>query len=140
MKRHCIKEILILISALVLVAIVSPMTFAQGTPAPSSTTGGGTSGTVYTGPGYVNVTPFSTFGRVTIDQIINNAINYISGFLAMIAVLSIMYGGILYMTARGDDAQIGKAKQVVILTIVGLVIAAFAYLIIIFVTRIFYGT
>ncbi len=118
---------------------ISPVsTPAAGGSAPI-TSGTIAPGTVYTGPGFVNITPFSTFGRISIDRIINNAINYISGFLAVIAVLSIMYGGILYMTARGDDAQVGKAKQVITLTVVGLVIASFAYLIIIFVTRIFYG-
>jgi len=128
-------------------AVVSPSPGATSGSEPLSTdvSGGGAPtsgiapGTIYTGPGFVNVTPFSTFGRISIDRIINNAINYISGFLAIIAVLSIMYGGILYMTARGDDAQVGKAKQVITLTVVGLVIASFAYLIIIFVTRIFYG-
>jgi len=123
----------------------SPGATSGSEPLSTDVSGGGAPtsgiapGTIYTGPGFVNVTPFSTFGRISIDRIINNAINYISGFLAIIAVLSIMYGGILYMTARGDDAQVGKAKQVITLTVVGLVIASFAYLIIIFVTRIFYG-
>ncbi len=109
-------------------------------PAPISAPVGGGSPTIYTGPGFVNVTPFSTFGRVSIDRIINNAINYISGFLATIAVLSLMYGGVLYMTAGGDNGKIGKAKQVIVLTIVGLVIGSFAYMIIIFTTRLFYGS
>lgn len=112
-------------------------------PAPVSAPVGGSTGgnpTIYTGPGFVNVTPFSTFGRVSIDRIINNVINYISGFLATIAVLSLMYGGVLYMTAGGDNGKIGKAKQVIVLTIVGLVIGSFAYMIIIFTTRLFYGS
>ncbi len=96
--------------------------------------------TIYTGPGFVNVTPFSVFGRVSIDRIINNVINYISGFLATIAVLSLMYGGVLYMTAGGDNGKIGKAKQVIVLTMVGLIIGSFAYMIIIFTTRLFYGS
>lgn len=115
------------------------------TPAPATFPAGGGTGptggntTIYTGPGFVNVTPFSVFGRVSIDRIINNVINYISGFLATIAVLSLMYGGVLYMTAGGDNSKIGKAKQVLVLTVVGLVIGSFAYMIIIFTTRIFYG-
>lgn len=109
-------------------------------PAPISAPVGGGNPTIYTGPGFVNVTPFSTFGRVSIDRIINNAINYISGFLATIAVLSLMYGGVLYMTAGGDNGKIGKAKQVIVLTIVGLVVGSFAYMIIIFTTRLFYGS
>lgn len=109
-------------------------------PAPVSAPAGGGSPTIYTGPGFVNVTPFSTFGRVSVDRIINNAINYISGFLATIAVLSLMYGGVLYMTAGGDNGKIGKAKQVIVLTVVGLVIGSFAYMIVIFTTRLFYGS
>ncbi|MBI4835822.1 MAG: hypothetical protein HY817_01025 [Candidatus Abawacabacteria bacterium] len=95
--------------------------------------------TIYRGPDYVNVTPFSSFGAVTIDRLINNVINYVSGILATIAVASLMYGGVLYMTAGGDNGRIGKAKQVVILTFVGLVLASMAYLVIIFVTRLFYA-
>ena len=86
------------------------------------------------------ISPPSTFGRVSVDRIINNAINYISGFLATIAVLSLMYGGVLYMTAGGDNGKIGKAKQVIVLTVVGLVIGSFAYMIVIFTTRLFYGS
>lgn len=119
-----------------------PASAAPGVSSPAASTSVPVAGnpTVYTGPGFVNVTPFSTFGRVSIDRIINNVINYISGFLATIAVLSLMYGGVLYMTAGGDNGKIGKAKQVIVLTIVGLVIGSFAYMIIIFTTRLFYGS
>ncbi len=122
----------------------NPAPANNSAPAGGAQSGGGTptggSATVYTGPGFVNVTPFSVFGKVSIDRIINNVINYISGFLATIAVLSLMYGGVLYMTAGGDNGKIGKAKQVLTLTGVGLVIGSLAYMIIIFTTRLFYGS
>lgn len=103
------------------------------------TNGTGTPATIYRGPDHLNVTSFSVFGNVSITNLLNNIISYISGLLAILAVASIMYGGVLYMTAGGDNGKIGKAKQVVILTFVGLVITAFAYMIIVFATRIFYG-
>ncbi len=96
--------------------------------------------TIYGGPRHVDVTPFSSFGGVTIDRVINNTISYISGLLGLIAVGALMYGGVMYMTAGGDTGKIGKAKNTLILTFVGLVLASMAYLIIVFATRFFYGS
>ena len=118
----------------------APQAPAPQQPAPAAGQPAAQPVTIYRGPDYVNVTPFSTFGAVSINSIINNAITYISSILAILAVASIMYGGVLYMTAGGDSGKIGKAKQVVILTFVGLVLASFAYVIVITATRIFYSS
>ncbi len=118
----------------------NPASPGGANPAPIVSGAPAGNGTIYTGPGFVNVTPFSVFGKVSVDKIINNVISYISGFLAIIAVLSIMYGGVLYMTAGGDNGKIGKAKQIIMLTGVGIVVASFSYIVVVFVTRIFYGS
>jgi hypothetical protein len=148
MKKLLLYSLLVFFSLTISVAT----TFAQNPPAPAApqvpaqqpAQGAGQSATqpvtIYRGPDYVNVTPFSTFGAVSINSIINNAITYISSVLAILAVASIMYGGVLYMTAGGDSGRLGKAKQVIILTFVGLVLASLAYVIVIAVTRIFYSS
>lgn len=56
--------------------------------------------------------------RVTIARIIRVAF----GLLGVVAVLLILYGGFLYMTAKGVPEQIDKAKKVIIQAAIGLVI------------------
>lgn len=116
----------------------APAAPAPAAPAPG-TSGSTTPVTIYRGPDHLNVTPFSMFGAASVPTLINNVISFVSGLLAILAVASLMYGGVLYMTAGGDNGRIGKAKQVVILTVVGLILTAFAYMIIAFATRLFYG-
>lgn len=50
--------------------------------------------------------------------------------IGIAAVVSIIYGGYLYMTSRGNDAQLAKAKNVLIWTIAGVVLALLAAVII----------
>ena len=53
--------------------------------------------------------------------------NYVLGFITIIATLVIIYGGVLYLTASGNQDQIGKAKTTIVYGIVGLVVAGLAY-------------
>ncbi len=53
--------------------------------------------------------------------------NYILGFIAIIATLMVIYGGIQYLTAGGNDEQVGKAKKTIINGVIGLVICGMAY-------------
>lgn len=51
-------------------------------------------------------------------------------FIAGVAgVISILYGGIAYITAGGDDTKVSKAKSIVIYAVVTVVIATATYLI-----------
>jgi hypothetical protein len=54
--------------------------------------------------------------------------NMAVSIVAPLAVLSLVAGGIMYMTAMGDDAKMGKAKKIITASIMGIVIvyAAFA--------------
>ncbi|HAM88221.1 MAG: hypothetical protein US83_C0010G0040 [Candidatus Falkowbacteria bacterium GW2011_GWC2_38_22] len=55
-------------------------------------------------------------------------IKYLITFLGIIAVVIILYGGFVWMTAAGNDDRVGKAKSIIIAGVIGLVviIAAFA--------------
>jgi hypothetical protein len=61
-------------------------------------------------------------GNTDIRVIIGNVIRVALGFLGIIAVIFILYGGWLYMTSQGDASQIDKAKKVLISAAIGLVI------------------
>ncbi len=61
--------------------------------------------------------------RETAVRIINTAL----GFLGLIAVVIVLYGGFMWMTAAGNEERITKAKQILTAGIIGLVIIAMAW-------------
>ena len=69
--------------------------------------------------------------RITVGQIINVSLT----LLGMVAVSLMVYAGFLWMTAAGNDDQIGKAKSVMTAAVIGLVIIMSAYAITRFVLR-----
>lgn len=61
-----------------------------------------------------------------IPTLVRGAINLLAG----ITIIAIMYGGIQYLTAFGDETKLGNAKKNLIYAIVGLLIAMFSYTIV----------
>jgi len=59
--------------------------------------------------------------------LIVNLTNFISGFVATIAIAMYMYGGYLYVTSVGKEDQAGKAKKVFMGATIGLLIAMGAF-------------
>ena len=49
------------------------------------------------------------------------------GLLGIIAVVLIIYAGFLWMTARGESAQVDKAKDILKNALIGLIIITMAY-------------
>ena len=60
-------------------------------------------------------------------------INILFGFLGLIAVVGIFYGGFKYMTAGGNEDQAAGGKKVITAGVVGLAIVFAAYAIAAFV-------
>src|SRR3972149_4669795 len=69
--------------------------------------------------------------RVTIARIIRFAF----GFLGVIAVGIVLYGGFLWMTAKGNEEQINKARLTLTSGAIGLLIILMAFAITSFVLR-----
>ena len=63
-------------------------------------------------------------------RLIVNITNFVSGFVATVAVAMYMYGGFLYVTAVGKEEQTGKAKKVFIGATIGIVLALAAFAIV----------
>lgn len=61
--------------------------------------------------------------RVVIVRIINAAL----GFLGIIVVLLVLYGGYLWMTAGGDERKVETAKTVLKNSVIGLIIIILAF-------------
>lgn len=65
---------------------------------------------------------------------IQTILNYALGFLGLIAVAFIIYGGILLVTSAGSDDAMGKAKKILTYAAIGIVIIMLSYTIVTFVT------
>lgn len=65
-----------------------------------------------------------------INLALSNLVNLILGFITMIAVLVIIYGGVLYLTSMGNEENSKRAKQTIASGIIGLVICGLAYAIV----------
>lgn len=61
--------------------------------------------------------------RETIAGIVNIGL----GFLGILAVLLILYGGYIWMTSQGNSEKVQRAKMIIISAIIGLVIILTAY-------------
>lgn len=51
----------------------------------------------------------------------------LEGFVGIVLVVVIIYGGFLYMTSQGNEEQIGKAKQYLTNGVIGLIILLGTY-------------
>jgi len=67
-------------------------------------------------------------GNKALKTGIEEIIQVLLGFLGIIAVLVILWGGFIWMTAMGDEGKVEKAKKMIIAGIIGIIIilAAFA--------------
>lgn len=62
------------------------------------------------------------FGRKDPRAIIANVVNILFGFLGVLAIILIMYGGFVWMTAGGNDEKIVTAKAILKNASIGLLI------------------
>lgn len=60
-------------------------------------------------------------------EAILNWVNFALGFLALIAMIALIYAGFLYVTSMGEDDQAGKAKKIIIYVVIGIIIILLAY-------------
>lgn len=65
----------------------------------------------------------STDIRATIASIINVAL----GLLGIVALVIVLYGGFKWMTAGGNDEQVGEARKIIIAGVVGLAVIFSSY-------------
>ena len=64
------------------------------------------------------------------ELVVKNATNWILGFVALIAIIAIIWGGVQYLVSVGSEETIRTAKSTIKTAIMGLVIAGIAYAIV----------
>lgn len=77
----------------------------------------------------------ATFGLGTADlqSTVINVVQWALGFLGLIAVIFIMYGGFIWMTAAGNQDKVAKAKKIITRAVIGLVIVLLSWAIVTFI-------
>ena len=69
-------------------------------------------------------------GSVSIDSIVKAVITILSAVVGIVSVIMIMVGGFRYVTSGGEASAVKSAKSTITYAIVGLVIVAFAQIIV----------
>ena len=81
---------------------------------------------------------YDTYGEEEIlTTSLNNIINIILSLLGIVFIILMIYGGVTYMLARGNEDQTKKAKSLITQAIIGLFIVLAAYAITYFVFKFF---
>ncbi len=65
-----------------------------------------------------------------LDEVIMDITDWVLGFAGIIAILVIVYGGLLYLTSAGNEDQMEKGKKTLMWGILGLVIIGISYAIV----------
>jgi hypothetical protein len=74
-------------------------------------------------------------GTADLKTTVVNIIQWILGLLGLIAVIMILYGGFVWMTAGGNEEKVASAKKVISAAVIGLIIVLLAWAIVIFVVK-----
>ncbi|MDD5693328.1 MAG: pilin [Patescibacteria group bacterium] len=78
-----------------------------------------------------DVTVPSTEGSIdAVKQFIQKAANWALIITGAIAILLVIYGGIMYMLSAGDEKRAAKGKQIILYTLIGVAVIVGAYFII----------
>jgi Type IV secretion system pilin len=72
-------------------------------------------------------------GGQKVSEVIRTAINVLSAIGAVIAIITVIIGGMRYITSGGDSNNVSSAKNTIIYALIGLLIIAFAQIIVQFV-------
>jgi len=69
----------------------------------------------------------ATGGEGSIRALILRIVDFFLLFLGLIAVIMIIYGGVTYVTAAGNEEKVGKAKKIIMYAIIGIVIVLISF-------------
>lgn len=87
----------------------------------------------------VNVDPAfgTTFGVGTADlaSTVIKIVQWVLGFLGLVAVIMILIGGFQWMTAGGNEEKVASAKKIISAAVIGLIVVLLAWAIVIFVVQ-----
>lgn len=77
--------------------------------------------------------------NVELGQVVINVTNWVLGIVTLLAILSLIWGGIRYVTAAGDQSVTEEAKTIISHAIWGLVVAGVSYALVSAVVKVWVG-
>lgn len=117
MSSSTINLLSVLLLALV---VIAPLTvYAQAPPEPST--------------GFIN--PLGDSGVGTAQELLTRIIGWIAGISALVALLAIVWGGMLYIISFNNDQYLTQAKGIIKWAVIGLAIIILSFVIIATVAR-----
>lgn len=75
-------------------------------------------------------TPWTPVGYSNIPTFLSHTMGWFLSIIGALAVIAVIYSGFMYLTAAGNNDQAEKAKKNLTWAIVGLVLVAFAAIIV----------
>lgn len=71
-------------------------------------------------------------GLVDLDlkDVLENIIVWILGFIGLLGIIFLVYGGLRYVTSAGSESEAEEAKKIITYAIIGLFLTASAYAIV----------
>lgn len=69
-----------------------------------------------------------------VSSVTGNFINGILGTVGILFFLLMVYGGYLWLTSRGAEEQVTKAKNIIMTAVIGMVVVVAAYAVTTFIT------
>ena len=66
-------------------------------------------------------------GATDIKDLVLKILKFALSFLGIVAVIMVIYGGFLYVTAAGDDDKVGTGKKIITYSIVGIIIIMISF-------------
>lgn len=111
----CIKQVAITLILMILVSLPAHAANLQNSFGDYLNKFAGT-----TGLGY------NTDNR-SVNPVIANIITVALSFLGVIFLALVIYGGIIWMTAQGDDKKVKTARDLITAAVIGLIIVVVAY-------------
>jgi len=82
------------------------------------------------GFGQVEAPPNVPSGVNAPSNIIQASLNLLTIFGAIVTLIFIIYGGILWVTSQGDKQRLDKARRTITFSIIGLIIMVLAFVIV----------
>lgn len=113
-KINKVKNIIIISAVFMLAFFV----LAQGAAADPSFGLNDTAKTAFGGAIPVTDTPSTIIGKV-----VGSAL----AFIGILFLILMIYGGIIWMMARGNEQEVAKAKDLIVSAVIGLIIVLSAY-------------
>lgn len=64
---------------------------------------------------------------LSVNTLVKNVINILLWAIGIVSVIMLIIGGFRYVTSNGDSSQVTAAKNTIMYSVIGLIIAIFAY-------------